>query len=1526
MKKIIPIIIALVAIVATFTVILCTAEAPAEASADYSADGGRVFRQEDRLIFSEVIAEMPNTIATTIKFPVGTNTESIILSNYDSGSKQKPNTFYFYINKSGAPVLCVRYDSTDANRCDHIFSDVNVYTGEWVDLAIVRDGSSLHCYVDGTLAQTVDYIAPEITMTRELFLGGDYRSSRGNFNAIYFKGSMKSIALYSDARTAEELVANALDTSDEALVAYYELSGTQTANIIPDLSKNNNEIVRETITGGLELIDNGNNKSKDRYIASKTVSDYSTIEVMLKADAGEWGVVFGNYTASPYIPNSVNLEIKENGTVMYRAYDKDYATNSKYNNATFNNVNVMTGEWLHLTVVADAEAEEYRCYVNGELKGTVAMNNILGIEPQKAMMLGRDYRTGGAHTQFAGEVMSVVTYADVRSEREIKYDIMRGPEFDENLLAYYDMTFADGSATIPDRSGNGAHLVNAAKAEDELKVEGEGITIDANTLKYPEKYQTETFPKTVEFTVKINEADAGIQRTVLSNYRAASNEYSYTIRLASGIPRLYIYYNGTKNYLEYRFTGIRSDEICTGEWVNVAIVTDIPNKEFRCYINGEFRLSVSFYNDKAGTLTDEQIDAINFDFKLNSKLNFGATHGTSSAANPFTNGYLKSIVTYSDVRTAEEILGDVYFPGTEDMTAYWDASHVGVYKDILDRSNNFNSMIANNRDTVTYDNETMAMTFTKDKYYETANTLKETPLTLEAMVKFPTAGGGSDAGGKKGFGINNVIFGNYYGKTTSNVLNFGISGSNPAVHVIDHLGNAYKFVFDEVFVNTEYWEHIAITFDAAAGFAYCYQNGVLAQKIAYGGELSGIDWSDNEFAHVLGGDWQSERREYFKRKLGYVALYTDIRSADEIYADAKDGIATDDEGLICYYDCKSGDTDGVIDDSKDGKYNLSLFAPFYEKEEISPDSYDYSFAIVGDTQNLTYSYPTALTTLYDWIVNNAASKKIGFVVGVGDINEKDSDAEWLLSSAEIEKLRDAGIPQSLVCGGVHDSIPQFNKYLPYTEYVAAYEGKVVYGFYDDGTGTYSLSNSFQLITIGGVPYMFLSLEWAPKSGHVAWANEVIAAHPEYNVIISTHAYLAEDGTRFNTWHHATPDGTGTKEAHNGVELWNELVRKHENIVMVIGGHDTSDFVLMSESYGDHGNKVVELMINPQHTDIIHGGTGMVAMLYFSNGGRTVNLEYYSTVREMHYGKKNQFSFEMPVVSTDEAHINQASVSVGNSINVNYYAHLVGKYADSVMRITVAGKTYTVSGVQVSGTNKYRFTFEGIAPHMMGENITAELVFNGEVVATKSDFSVANYAKALLKLDKYELAYTAEQTSALHELLASILNYGAEAQKYKEYNAENLVNAGVPSNDVFNAENVVSVKGSTTPVGDFGVKFVGATVRFDNVNSLRFDFTVGSANLDEITVKIGNKSYTKADFIDNGDGKYSVYSEAIYAVDFADAYTAEIFVANESTHSVTYSINSYVKAMHENAKIGELAKAIYFYGLCSEGFISAFSAN
>ena len=218
---------------------------------------------------------------------------------------------------------------------------------------------------------------------------------------------------------------------------------------------------------------------------------------------------------------------------------------------------------------------------------------------------------------------------------------------------------------------------------------------------------------------------------------------------------------------------------------------------------------------------------------------------------------------------------------------------------------------------------------------------------------------------------------------------------------------------------------------------------------------------------------------------------------------------------------------------------------------------------------------------------------------------------------------------------------------------------IEYGFLDESDP--SLSNAYHKFTVGETKYMVISLEWAPKSAHVSWANEVIAANPDYNVIVTTHAYLYQDGTRFSTYDYPSPDSTGAKDAHNGDELWDALIRKHENIVMVLSGHNAVDRIVRKEVYGDHGNRIVEMLINPQETDTNYKGTGMVAMLYFSDGGKTVDVEYYSTDKLQYFHEENQFTIDMPIVSDDFANINQASVSVGKDISVNYYVHLSESY-------------------------------------------------------------------------------------------------------------------------------------------------------------------------------------------------------------------------------------------------------------------------
>ena len=133
-----------------------------------------------------------------------------------------------------------------------------------------------------------------------------------------------------------------------------------------------------------------------------------------------------------------------------------------------------------------------------------------------------------------------------------------------------------------------------------------------------------------------------------------------------------------------------------------------------------------------------------------------------------------------------------------------------------------------------------------------------------------------------------------------------------------------------------------------------------------------------------------------------------------------------------------------------------------------PTDYDYSFAVVGDTQKLVAHYANKLVLergdadeikykynydvheypendtfvkVYDYILNNADSKNIAHVFGLGDITERASVWEWVqkgcpyapdeefsIAVEQFMRMKAAGIDFSLVRGN-HESWDTYNKYL-----------------------------------------------------------------------------------------------------------------------------------------------------------------------------------------------------------------------------------------------------------------------------------------------------------------------------------------------------------------------------------------------------------------------------------------------------------------------------------------------------------------
>ena len=348
---------------------------------------------------------------------------------------------------------------------------------------------------------------------------------------------------------------------------------------------------------------------------------------------------------------------------------------------------------------------------------------------------------------------------------------------------------------------------------------------------------------------------------------------------------------------------------------------------------------------------------------------------------------------------------------------------------------------------------------------------------------------------------------------------------------------------------------------------------------------------------------------------------------------------------------------------------LAIFAPTVSAESSyaedsnwlntnpnAPGSYAYSIAVVGDTQSIVKKDLTNgtnyLASIYSWLAANKDAKKIRYVLGVGDITEytenfDDSfdgswtyDQEWNHAKAAITLL-DNKIPYSLCRGGGHDTVAKFNEYFAsHSYYTSNLSGSLTE---NDVTNTYSM------FEVGSVKYLLFALDWNPSDTALKWAEGIIAANPNRKVIITTHSYLNKDGTL----HGSSSSHSAVPTTNNGVDIYNELVSKYDNIQLVICGHDPSANIVYRQDARESGSVVTSLLVDPQTFDSQNNAeTGMVCMLYFSEDGNDMTVEWYSTVRNQYYRASNQFSLKLDSIPTDDGGI------------VTKYGVIPAKYADA----------------------------------------------------------------------------------------------------------------------------------------------------------------------------------------------------------------------------------------------------------------------
>ena len=234
----------------------------------------------------------------------------------------------------------------------------------------------------------------------------------------------------------------------------------------------------------------------------------------------------------------------------------------------------------------------------------------------------------------------------------------------------------------------------------------------------------------------------------------------------------------------------------------------------------------------------------------------------------------------------------------------------------------------------------------KDKYCQ-EEALDEIPSTFEAVIYIPADFPANERPG--------TIIGNYAG--IAGCVNLEVHQNGRfRYYAIDSENHIFDYVFTQTDLRTGQWTHIALTRDIEHDILALYINGELAQTV----KTTELESSLNDSSLVVGGDRRTGNSVFFRGKIQNIAMYSDIRTADEIRADMTQ-FGKDD--LVAGYDFSSP-SDGTYNDLSANDNDLKLNRTWVTEAPVIND-YDYAIAFVPDTQVVTYYYPDYLPGIYD---------------------------------------------------------------------------------------------------------------------------------------------------------------------------------------------------------------------------------------------------------------------------------------------------------------------------------------------------------------------------------------------------------------------------------------------------------------------------------------------------------------------------------------------------------------------------------
>lgn len=455
------------------------------------------------------------------------------------------------------------------------------------------------------------------------------------------------------------------------------------------------------------------------------------------------------------------------------------------------------------------------------------------------------------------------------------------------------------------------------------------------------------------------------------------------------------------------------------------------------------------------------------------------------------------------------------------------------------------------------------------------------------------------------------------------------------------------------------FKHVAIVFDSNAKV---YVNGNLVGTFACSQILSSFN------GLYIGRGVQNDKvYDYsFAGQLSDIRIWSNVLSEQNVKANMATEFTGSEQGLEAYWKLQQqvlldnltvndrgyyADSMGYEDfaNSNDGVFYSN---GWYNLENIRTD---YTIIQVADTQSYTVTIDpddpnrrvNTLEQMYKWIGDNKEELNIVLMNNLGDVTQNATPMEWEISGEYIEKyIEGNGIPYNIAVGNHDVDSPytglgamfrdtrNFDAEFDLEDRISAQHDDITWSRFGGSYDGESSRNTYMFMEAGTgeniEPYIVFSLEFGPTKEVIQWVDDKLKEYSDYNAIILTHCYFSMYG-ELTDYNAQRPD-SDFENAYEGIQIWEELVAKNDNVVMVNCGHSQNQQVQIRVNENEFGHDVVQILSDP--SAMITGfpsAKGIIELMCFTYDGK-MHTYYYSPDKGMFYDTQFEATMDMHSVT------------------------------------------------------------------------------------------------------------------------------------------------------------------------------------------------------------------------------------------------------------------------------------------------------